>query len=739
MMLQEGLHPSCMERVLETLHLLRIANPDDSLPEFPRDFTIVGRRGSGLTYIAKQLYHVLRGCGVQCFLLSGITLLADWLDNGEAIVRNRLLQMELELVGMDGALLHSLKIRHDGGVGLNARSPRLSGPASVVLIDDIHFLGSVAKECEADSLSRCLASTLHFATVYTRSVIVAFSHHEVDEGLPQALRSVFPSPFLPLSPPSLSPFQAISRRETVIHECLRQLCIPIDHSTGAQLVPWLAAATAGLEARDIANICHWGYLLTGRKDDWEPGKVQMKEGPFTLQAAKDSLSQLQVQAGAGIRVLPPMSGYSVVAGYDSHKKWLSSSLGPALSDFVTKDNFNGLSSQMPSNDSIYNNPNNIYGSMESGSSLKCARLGDQYLSGGEFAGTSDLCRDGVSSRIGLYPDSRIKSRSGCPSTKAFTTDTLSGASIIPRNNEYQFFEDPFCHRISGSEFNGIRVGGSKNATTNACSSGSLRRMLSTSRGALLYGPHGCGKTTLARALAAAHSASFLLIRASELVGKYLGETESNVRRVFSVAASLSPCVLCFQCVETLCLRRGGGTNGDADDRHASRALSQLLNEMDGVSSLCGVVVIGCTSQPWLLDDAATRPGRFGAWCYIGPPTKLDLVALLRAEGRATKVPFAKNVDLVQAASRLAGHSCASVCAVVKEAARDAVSHAIEEVLGSDWRRTLLSSNIGSSIDISPVIDLHHLMRAISKVDPSSQIHWVSVAKFDGFGEGKATL
>src|SRR5208337_4800246 len=137
-----------------------------------------------------------------------------------------------------------------------------------------------------------------------------------------------------------------------------------------------------------------------------------------------------------------------------------------------------------------------------------------------------------------------------------------------------------------------------------------------SKGILLSGPPGCGKTLLAKALAHESGVNFISVKGPVLLSKYVGESERGVREVFRKARQAAPCIVFFDEIEALLPTRSAGVS----DSHVSeRVLSQFLVELDGVEELKGVLVLGATNRPDLIDPAALRPGRFDALIAIPLP------------------------------------------------------------------------------------------------------------------------
>lgn len=163
-----------------------------------------------------------------------------------------------------------------------------------------------------------------------------------------------------------------------------------------------------------------------------------------------------------------------------------------------------------------------------------------------------------------------------------------------------------------------------------------------SKGVLFYGPPGCGKTLLAKAVANECSANFISIKGPELLTMWFGESESNVRDIFDKARQASPCVLFFDELDSIAVQRGSGGGGDGGGA-GDRVINQLLTEMDGVSSKKSVFFIGATNRPEILDEAIIRPGRLDQLIYIPLPDEASRLNVLKANLR--KTPIAKNVDL----------------------------------------------------------------------------------------------
>jgi len=197
-------------------------------------------------------------------------------------------------------------------------------------------------------------------------------------------------------------------------------------------------------------------------------------------------------------------------------------------------------------------------------------------------------------------------------------------------------------------------------------------------GTLLYGPPGCSKTMLARAVASASGRNFVTVTGPELHSKYVGESEKAVRALFARAAASAPSVIFLDELDGLVGRRAPGVGGGPSA--SDRVLTQLLGEMDGLASgfrnRGSVCVVAATNRPDLVDPALLRPGRFDRALYVPPPTEWeDRAAILTRAAR--KTPLAPDVDLKMLAMGTAGYTGADLQAYVREAAVCALEEDLE--------------------------------------------------------------
>jgi transitional endoplasmic reticulum ATPase len=191
------------------------------------------------------------------------------------------------------------------------------------------------------------------------------------------------------------------------------------------------------------------------------------------------------------------------------------------------------------------------------------------------------------------------------------------------------------------------------------------------RGVLLYGPPGCGKTFLVKAIAGTGRANVLSVKGAELLSKWVGESERAVRELFRRAREAAPTLVFLDEVDALAPVRGQASDGGTTDR----VVAALLTELDGVEALRNVVVIGATNRPDLVDPALLRPGRLERLVYVPPPDGAARADILRASARS--VPLAADVDLAAVASTLDGFSAADCAALIRESALAAMRESLD--------------------------------------------------------------
>jgi len=212
------------------------------------------------------------------------------------------------------------------------------------------------------------------------------------------------------------------------------------------------------------------------------------------------------------------------------------------------------------------------------------------------------------------------------------------------------------------------------------------------RGILLYGPPGCGKTLLARAVATESEANFISIKGPEIFSKWVGESEKAIREVFRKGRTAAPAIIFFDELDAIVPRRGLGYS---DSGASERVISQLLTEIDGIESLQNVLVIAASNRPDILDPAVLRPGRFDRLIFVPSPDLDSLKEIFKIH--AHSMPLSRDVVLDELARKLQGYSGADVEAICREAAMGALREDIDstEVSLRDFNRAM--ERVGPSI------------------------------------------
>ena len=191
------------------------------------------------------------------------------------------------------------------------------------------------------------------------------------------------------------------------------------------------------------------------------------------------------------------------------------------------------------------------------------------------------------------------------------------------------------------------------------------------KGILLYGPPGCGKTLLARAVATESEANFISIRGPEIFSKWVGESEKAIREIFRKARMAAPSIIFFDEFDALVPSRGAG----GDSRVTERVISQLLTEIDGLLTLQNVLVIAATNRPDIIDPAVLRPGRFDRRVYVPAPGEDARLKILEVKTR--DMPLDESVSISDLARRMIDFSGADIESVAREAAINALRRSNE--------------------------------------------------------------
>jgi len=212
------------------------------------------------------------------------------------------------------------------------------------------------------------------------------------------------------------------------------------------------------------------------------------------------------------------------------------------------------------------------------------------------------------------------------------------------------------------------------------------------KGALLYGPPGCGKTLLARALATESGANMIFVRGPEILSKWVGESEKAIREIFRKAKTSSPCIVIFDELDSLARAKSGEDGGVGE-----RLLSQLLTEMeDGGASR--VIVVGISNRPDLLDTSLLRPGRLDLILYVQPPDEKGRLEIIKILSRT--MPLSSDVDLNEIAVATKSYSGADLVAICREAAVHAMQNDAAKIGSTDFAAALkhVKPSITKSVD-----------------------------------------
>merc|ERR1712087_924378 len=195
--------------------------------------------------------------------------------------------------------------------------------------------------------------------------------------------------------------------------------------------------------------------------------------------------------------------------------------------------------------------------------------------------------------------------------------------------------------------------------------------MSPSKGVLFYGPPGCGKTLMAKAVGNECQANFISVKGPELLNMWFGGSEANVRNLFDKARAASPCILFFDEMDSIARARGsGGGSSDTSDR----VINQILSEIDGMGSGKTLFIIGATNRPDILDPGIMRPGRLDQLIYIPLPDRESRISIFKANLR--KSPISDDISIEQLADATDGFSGADITEICQRAAKNAIRDSI---------------------------------------------------------------
>ncbi|GAA5845971.1 hypothetical protein JCM3766R1_001323 [Sporobolomyces carnicolor] len=232
-------------------------------------------------------------------------------------------------------------------------------------------------------------------------------------------------------------------------------------------------------------------------------------------------------------------------------------------------------------------------------------------------------------------------------------------------------------------------------------------------GVLLWGPPGCGKTLLAKAVANESRANFISVKGPELLNKYVGESERAVRQVFARARASSPCIIFFDELDAMVPRRD-----DSLSESSARIVNTLLTELDGLESRKQVFVIGATNRPDILDPAMVRPGRLDKLLYVDLPSPAERTEVLKALTK--KTPLSADVDLEKIAldQRADGLSGADLSALVREAAVAALREMFSTIDLDGPPLTAPPTSVADGGTGLARVEMRHFETALARANPS---------------------
>ena len=252
--------------------------------------------------------------------------------------------------------------------------------------------------------------------------------------------------------------------------------------------------------------------------------------------------------------------------------------------------------------------------------------------------------------------------------------------------------------------------------------------MEASRGVLFYGPPGCGKTLMAKAIANECGANFISVKGPELLNAYFGGSEANVRDLFDKARAASPCILFFDEMDSIARARGsGGGSSDTSDR----VINQILSEIDGIGSGKTLFIIGATNRPDILDPGIMRPGRLDQLIHIPLPDFESRISIFKANLR--KSPVAEDITYELLAEVTEGFSGADITEICQRAAKNAIRESITAEIERQRRveaGEMTQEEADALPDAVPLITRDHFEDSMSKARRS--VTPDIVAQYDEF-------
>ena len=239
-------------------------------------------------------------------------------------------------------------------------------------------------------------------------------------------------------------------------------------------------------------------------------------------------------------------------------------------------------------------------------------------------------------------------------------------------------------------------------------------------GVLLWGPPGCGKTLLAKAVANESRANFISIKGPELLNKYVGESERAIRQVFTRARASVPCIIFFDELDALVPRRDTSLS-----ESSSRVVNTLLTELDGLNDRRGIFVVGATNRPDMIDPAMLRPGRLDKTLFIELPKRDEKLDILKTLIKSNGTPLANglNLETIIDDERVRNFSGADLASLVRESSVSALKRSffknneIQSVGENDLDKEFEDLSVGID-DQQIIVGMDDFNRALQKIKPS---------------------